>query len=324
MTPLGEILRDDIRRDGPISFSRFMEAALYHPQFGYYRRARDPFGVAGDFYTAEQLQPVFGILIAQRVRMLSDRLGSPEDFAVVELGAGRGEMAEAFRDFRYIPVDLDTRELPDHIRGVVFSNEFFDALPVHTAVMRENTARELRVGVERDHFTWVEAGTAPEEVECYRKKYFGALSDGQVFEVNLEALAWLDRIATALDEGFVFSVDYGYTVAELPRFPRGTLMSYRQHQAVEDVLKDPGEQDITAHVCFSALREHGGQRGLHTEVLESLARTLIEAGEADQFAGALAADSPEEQRRRSLQLKQLLFGMGETFRTLLQRKVREE
>jgi SAM-dependent MidA family methyltransferase len=101
-------------------------------------------------------------------------------------------------------------------------------------------------------------------------------------------------------------------------------MSYRQHQAVEDVLKDPGEQDITAHVCFSALREHAGHRGLHTEVLESLARTLIEAGEADQFAGALAADSPEEQRRRSLQLKQLLFGMGETFRTLLQRKVREE
>ena len=324
MTPLGEILRDEIRRDGPISFARYMDAALYHPQLGYYRRARDPFGAGGDFYTAEQLQPVFGILIAQRIGMLRDRLGSAEDFAVIELGAGRGEMAEALHDFRYIPLDLDTRQLPDRIRGVVFSNEFFDALPVHALVMRGSAAQELRVGFEREHFTWVEAGAAPEEVECYRKKYFGALSDGQVFEVNLEALAWLDRISSALEEGFVFTIDYGYTVAELPRFPRGTLMSYRRHQAFEVVLKDPGEQDITAHVCFTALQEHGGYLGLHTETLEPLARTLIAAGEADQFASALAGDSPEEQRRRSLQLKQLLFGMGETFRTLLQRKARKE
>jgi SAM-dependent MidA family methyltransferase len=324
MTPLGEILRDEIRREGPISFARFMEAALYHPQFGYYCRTRDPFGVGGDFYTAEQLQPVFGILIAQRIRLLRDSLGSPEDFAVIELGAGRGEMAEALRDFRYIPVDLDTRQLPDRIRGVVFSNEFFDALPVHAAVMRGSAATELLVGFDQDHFTWMEVGAAPEELECYRKKYFGALSDGQVFEVNLEALAWLDRISTALEEGFVFTIDYGYTAAELSRFPRGTLMSYRRHHAFEDVLKDPGEQDITAHVCFTALEEHGRYLGLHTETLEPLARTLIRTGEVDQFASALAADSPEEQRRRSLQLKQLLVGMGETFRTLLQRKARRE
>src|SRR5713226_4954281 len=121
MTPLGEILRDEIRRDGPISFSRYMDAALYHPQFGYYRRARDPFGAGGDFYTAEQLQPVFGILIAQRIRLLRDSIGSTEDFTVVELGAGRGEMAEALRDFQYIQLDLDIRQLPDRIRGVVFS-----------------------------------------------------------------------------------------------------------------------------------------------------------------------------------------------------------
>ena len=320
MTPLAEILRDEIHRDGPISFQRFMEAALYHPELGYYRRPRDPFGICGDFYTAEQLQPVFSILIAERIRNLWQRMGAPEDFTVVELGAGRGEMSEALSEFRYVPVDIGAGGLPDRIRGVVFSNEFFDALPVHVAVMRQGAARELRVGLaDDDAFTWTEVGAVPEEVECYRKKYLGTLSDGQIFEVNLEALAWLDRIRTALEAGYVFSIDYGYTVAELPRFPLGTLMSYRRHQAMEDVLKNPGEQDITAHVCFTALEEHGGSIGLERERFEPLARTLIEAGTADQFARALAADTPREQMRRRLQLKQLLADMGETFRTLVQK-----
>ncbi|MBZ5591567.1 MAG: SAM-dependent methyltransferase [Acidobacteriia bacterium] len=324
MTPLGEILGDEIRHSGPLPFARFMEAALYHPDFGYYRRKRDPFGAGGDFYTAEQIQPAFGILIAQRIRMLRNRMRNPEDFAVVELGAGRGEMAEALSEFRYIPIDLGSGHLPDRIRGVVFSNEFFDALPVHVAIMREGAARELRVGIAKEGFTWVEAGPPPEEVECYRKKYLGALSDGQIFEVCLEALTWLDHIAAQLETGYVLSIDYGYTAAELVRFPRGTLLSYRRHQALDDVLKDPGEQDITAHVCFTALEQHGGAIGLETEAIEPLARTLIQAGEEDQFAHVLAADSPVEARRRSLQLKQLLFGMGETFRTLLQRKAGRE
>jgi SAM-dependent MidA family methyltransferase len=320
MTPLGEILRDQIQRSGPMPFDRFMEAALYRPEFGYYRRKRDPFGAGGDFYTAEQIQPAFGILMAQRIRMLRQSMGDPDDFTVVEMGAGRGEMAEAFSDSRYIPVDLDRGILPDSIRGVVFSNEFFDALPVQAAVMRDGAAKELRVTWEREAFHWVEAGPPSEEVECYRRKYLGPLSDGQIFEVNLRMLASLDRMAASLEAGYIMTIDYGYTARELPRFPRGTLLSYRRHQALDDVLKDPGEQDITAHVCFTALELHGNEIGLETQAFEPLARTLMQAGEPDQFAQVLAADSPDEARRRSLQLKQLLFGMGETFRALLQKK----
>jgi SAM-dependent MidA family methyltransferase len=54
---------------------------------------------------------------------------------------------------------------------------------------------------------------------------------------------------------------------------------------------------------------------------ETLAQTLLQTGQADEFAAALAAESPAAEARRRLQLKTLLFGMGETFRTLLQRKV---
>ncbi len=317
MSPLAEILRDEIRREGPISFHRFMQAALYDPIHGYYRRARDPFGIHGDFYTAEQIQPVFGILIAARIRALYREMGEPPDFKVVELGAGRGEMAEAFSEWNYIPVDLTEGALPERFRGVVFANEFFDALPVEQVVFRNGAFHELRVGWD-DRFVWTRGPLAREDVAEYMLRYFPPPGEGAVFEINPEALAWLERIARALEAGFVFTIDYGYTRAESVRFTRGTLMSYRRHAADEDVLDDPGAKDITAHVAFTALQEYGAQLNLATVRFETLAQTLLSAGEPDQFAAALRADAPHEELQRRLQLENLLFGMmGETFRTLL-------
>jgi SAM-dependent MidA family methyltransferase len=158
MTPAGELLAAEIQRSGPIPFQRFMETALYHPEHGYYRRPRDPFGKAGDFYTAEQIQPVFGILMAARIRQLYRAMGEPLDFVVVELGAGRREMAEAFSEWRYVPVDIDSGALPAQFRGVVFSNEFFDALPVDVAVFREGAFRRQCVAFHDGRFVWREHG----------------------------------------------------------------------------------------------------------------------------------------------------------------------
>lgn len=318
MSPLTGRLRDEIRREGSISFRRFMEAALYDPVDGYYRRARDPFGRQGDFYTAEQVQPVFGVLIAARIRALHREMGAPPDFTVVELGAGRREMAPAFSEWRYVPVDLAAGELPERFRGVVFCNEFFDALPVEAVACRGGGYHDLRVGWD-ERFVWTAGAPAREEVADCVRRYFPPMEEGARCEANLEALAWLERISRALEAGFVFTIDYGYTRAEAVRFPRGTLMSYRRHHADEDVLDDPGAKDITAHVAFTALEEHGARLGLKTVRFETLAQTLLAAGEADQFAAALAASSREDELRRRMQLKSLLFGMGETFRTLLQK-----
>jgi SAM-dependent MidA family methyltransferase len=300
-------------------FRDFMDAALYHPEYGYYRKARDPFGKTGDFYTAEQLQPVFGILIAARIRQMFGDMGSPPHFTVVELGAGRGEMAEALREWRYIPVEAGGN-LPRDVDGVIFSNEFFDALPVEAATVIDGMPRQLLVGVEGGRFTWVTGDRAAAEVEEYWRKFCPRAT---MFEANLAALEWIRRIADALASGFHFTIDYGYVSSEHIRFPQGTLMSYRRHRASEDVLADPGERDITSHVPFSALQERGAACGLETIARETLAQTLLRAGESDQFAAALAGATPEEERARRLQLKSLLFGMGETFRTLLQRKARK-
>ncbi|HLY20295.1 MAG TPA: SAM-dependent methyltransferase [Bryobacteraceae bacterium] len=317
MSPLTEILRDEISRAGPISFRRFMQAALYDPVHGFYRRGRDPFGKQGDFYTAEQIQPVFGILMAAQIRALHKEMGSPPDFTVVELGAGRREMAKAFSEWRYMPLDIAEGALPERFRGVVFANEFFDALPVEQVTFRGGCYREVLVGWD-GRFVWTAGGPARAESAEYLCRYFPPPAEGAIYEVNTDALAWLERIAGALEAGGVLTIDYGYTRAESARFPQGTLMSYRRHHADEDVLDDPGARDITAHVAFTALQEHGARLGLKTVRFETMAQTLLAAGEADQFAAALAGAGPQEERQRRSQLKSLLFGMGETFRTLLQ------
>jgi SAM-dependent MidA family methyltransferase len=318
MTPAGELLAREIERDGPIPFRRFMEVALYHPSHGYYRRSRDPFGREGDFFTAEQIQPVFGILMAAAVRDLYRAMGEPADFTVVELGAGRAEMAEAFTEWKYVPIDVDSGVPPAGVCGVVFSNEFFDALPVDVAMFQNGAFREQRVAFCNERFQWQTTRKVGDEAERYLRSWYPSPEEGRWYEVNLAALRWMERIAAMLTNGYVVTVDYGFTRAESVRFPAGTLMSYHRHTAREDVFADPGERDITAHVNFTALQEAGAAVGLATERFRTLAQTLLAAGEADQFAAALAGG---DELRRRMQLKTLLFGMGETFRVLVQRKM---
>ncbi|HEY1217496.1 MAG TPA: SAM-dependent methyltransferase [Bryobacteraceae bacterium] len=320
MTPAGEILAAEIERAGQVSFHRFMEVALYHPQHGYYRRRRDPFGKHGDFYTAEQLQPVFGLLMAAHARQIYRATGAAADCTVVELGAGRGEMAGAFAPWRYIPIETDQGKLPEHWNGILFSNEFFDALPVDVVVCKGGEFREQRVRFFDGRFVWQTGPAAGEETADYLARYCPPPEEGHWYEAGLAALEWIRRIAAALDAGCAITVDYGYTRPEAARFPEGTLMGYRAHVAREDVLTDPGERDITAHVNFTALEECGAQLGLRRVSFRTLARTLLDAGEEDRFASVLEVDDPAEAMRRRMQLKTLLVGMGETFRVLVQRK----
>ncbi|HXB69333.1 MAG TPA: SAM-dependent methyltransferase [Candidatus Acidoferrales bacterium] len=322
MTPAGLLLAEEIRREGPVPFSRFMDVALYHPEHGYYRRARDPFGAGGDFFTAEQIQPVFGTLMAARIRQLYRDMGEPPDFTVVELGAGREEMASAFAEWRYVAVDVDRGVLPERFRGVVFCNEFFDALPVDVAVYRGGQFLEQRVAFAGGRFQWQTGVAVNEELAAYFRRYWAPPEEDRRYEAGSKVLSWLARIAAALEDGYLFTIDYGFTRAESIRFPDGTLMGYRRHRAHDDVLIDPGERDITAHVNFSALQEAGADRGLRTERFETLAQTLLAAGEADRFRAAIGSGGPAEELRLRMQLKTLLFGMGETFRVLLQRRER--
>lgn len=318
---LRSILAAEIDGGGPIPFSRFMELALYHPQLGYYAGRRDPFGRAGDFFTNAQLQPVFGRLVAQQVDRWRSAMGSPEGFTVLELGCGRGETGEEIRrclpGIQWIAVDQGDRWPDRPVVGVALCNEFFDALPVDLVERHGDGWVEWRVGLSGNAFAWQRGDRAESRQGLPR------IPDGQRIETCERQLDALDRIDAALDAGWLLAIDYGYTRAEIERgarFADGTLMSYRDHRADPEVLLEPGRRDITAHVNFSALADRGRADGFEVFPLRSQQAFLIEVGEPDGFAFALDAGTERERFDRRMQLKALLYGMGETFRVLVMRK----
>ena len=131
----------------------------------------------------------------------------------------------------------------------------------------------------------------------------------------------MPRIAAAVPRGFVVIIDYGYTRQKLlAGRHRGTIMCYRQHSASDNPYEAPGEQDITAHVNFTALRTAGEQAGLDCLGLVTQAQFLMGIGEETQFSDAFEdAHLPQERAKRALQLKHLVTpaGMGETFHVLV-------
>jgi SAM-dependent MidA family methyltransferase len=313
LTGCGALLAGEIARQGPIPFSRFMEVALYHPAHGYYTRGRDPFGREGDYFTAAQLQPVFGRLVASLLR----REVGP-GATVADWGAGRGEMAAAMPEFNWISVRDPLTAPPAPFSGVVFANELFDALPVGAAARRSGQWIELRVDARDGAFVWTDyVPLAPPWLDYAHglSAAFGADRD-LLIELPVRLEETVDLIGRSLAGGILLAIDYGYTDAEAARFPGGTLMGYRRHRAVENVLGDPGGKDITAHVPFDHLRRLLLGRGWKELRFETLAAMLLRAGEQDQFSAALRADSEAEALRLRLQLKTLLFGLGETFRAL--------
>jgi SAM-dependent MidA family methyltransferase len=354
---LRERIADETQRAGPIPFSRYMELCLYEPELGYYSRAREQFGKAGDFYTSSDVHAVFGRLLTRQFEEMWRALGSPERIDLIELGPGRGLFArdvldwsakqfpEFSRAVRYTLVEqsphlreklrerlaehiaagkcevLESIEETSDVRGdplVLFANEFFDALPVDVIDHRG----ALQIGFADGRFTETFVKPSPVELE-FLDRYSVHPEEGERVEVSLAALDWMDRIATLFRDrrGFAVLIDYGYTREEqLAGRHRDTIMTYRQHVASASPYEAPGEQDITAHVNFTALRARAEERGLDPLALLTQSQFLIGIGEETEFADAFQeCRLPQERAKVALQFKHLISpsGMGETFQVLL-------
>jgi len=369
---LRELIAEEIRCNGPIPFSRYMELCLYEPELGYYSRARERFGKAGDFYTASDVHAVFGRLLARQFEEMWRALNRPERIDVIELGPGRGLFARDVLDWsarqfpefaralhywlveqsEHLRAKLEER-LAEHIASeksqvleaigdlfsdvshpfaksarkgeapadddvIFFANEFFDALPVEVIDHRG----ALRVGFEQGRFTETFVAPSAGELE-FIDRYSVHPEEGERVEICPAAIHWMDRIAEVLASrrGFAVLIDYGYTREEqLAGRHRDTIMTYRQHVASASPYEAPGEQDITAHVNFTALRARAEQRGLTTLELLTQSQFLIGIGEETEFADAFQdCRLPPERAKVALQLKHLISpgGMGESFQVLL-------
>ncbi|MBE0656846.1 MAG: SAM-dependent methyltransferase [Bryobacteraceae bacterium] len=313
MTPAGEKIAFLIRRGGPLRFAEFMETALYDVECGYYTSGRKVFGREGDFYTSEQIQPVFGRLVAAAAEKWKQECAG--EFHLAEWGAGRGEMEEQLGGFNYAAVDRGRDGAPLKLEGAVFSNELFDALAVDAAKRSQGVWRLMRVGLEDGEFVWTEGEELAGEWLEYALRAGSFIEDEEAWiELPVELRRMLAEIDSRLVRGRIVAVDYGYSERELRRFPAGTLMAYRKHRASCEVLRNPGEQDITAHVPLTYLMESAAAMGWRDGRLRTLSQWILEECGESGVERAVAAESETEKLRLRLKLKTLLFGMGESFR----------
>ncbi len=304
----------------------------------YYASYRNPIGTEGDFYTSADLDTILGKLLAKQFERWAAEFQS---FSIVELGAGKGllardilahfqcpyfilERSPAMRSRqRQLLRDYDVRwidELPKGLTGCVFSNEFFDALPVHRIVHRGGVLKEIFV---TEQFEEIEADLSPAVAALYEGpgEDRPPLEEGQHSEVNVEARHWMRRIAGALDRGYHLAIDYGYLKDEFYAQSRGTLMCYWRHQVVEDPYIRIGDQDITAHVNFSDLIDAGAANSLETIRFATQRDYLVSLGILDEI-GRLAAAGDGASMQRLARIKKLIVpdSMGERFKVLVQTK----
>src|SRR5579871_832783 len=353
LTPLEAIIRERIASSGAITFAEYMDLALYHPQFGYYTAGKPKVGWAGDFFTSAHLHPLFGACIARQLVQMWEALKRPAPFVVVEEGAGQGVLAGQVQAFlrehapglaealRYQTLDVgQASEVADDAPHVILSNELIDAFPVHLVEMQGGLMREVYVA-ERDGRLVERLGEpSSAEVSGYLER-FGLPWRGGVWraEINLRALEWMRVMAARLAKGgFALTIDYGDTARRLYGRvgPRGTLLCYYRHTTNEEPLARPGQQDITAHVNFSALIEEGRRVGLvrsrfttQREFLLGLGiREEMEAQRARRFGAADTArhtDQGQADLLRAYSLRNAVNGLLDPkglggFRVLIQRK----
>ncbi len=350
-----KFISDRVRDMGPITFKDFMDIALYHGKYGYYSGPYMPIGKKGDFITSPHTHCLYGALHARQIEEFWNILDR-KDFTIVEMGAGAGYLAQdilsyfsnrqIFKAINYIIVEHKAATAScqqkllkpfinkiswinslldlDSVTGCIISNELLDSFPVHVIQKEFSGFKEIYVDFRKhEGVTEVFGDLSVHQLMEYAKTIPSEIAEGYRTEVNLGMKRWISELAEIIYEGFVVTIDYGYTRKEYfhPARNRGTLLAYGNHEVNENLYERPGEQDLTAHVNFSDLHRWGQDAGFFTlgyapqwAFLAGLdfEETFLElsGGKFDPFSPELAA------------VKMLLLpqGMGESHKVLVQGK----
>lgn len=352
---LQEIIKQHIRKKGePVPFSEFMELALYHPTLGYYSKTE----FSDDYYTSPEVHPIFGGILARFfIRQWEDHFQNEKTFFIVELGPGSGRLAEqiiqsisaqsqdCYQKIKYFCVETSPARrlkldqvkskfpdrieiyaelgaIPKKIKGIIFSNEFFDALPFDRITKSGGMVREIFVddslcevlrspsSATREYLNWL--GIEPPE--------------GCVAETHLQSRNWMRTIVSILDQGVILTIDYGHEAGELYSEirPEGTALCHFHHQTSRNFYDHIGEQDITAHVNFSVLEKAGLALGFQSSPLKTQSEFLLENGLDEIVRTMQSVSDPRSRLKTSSAIKSLIHpeGMGGTFKALVQAKLR--
>jgi len=316
------IAQEIAARGGWISFARYMELALQ----AYYSGGAPKFGPGGDFVTAPELGTLFGRTLARGLPFRR----------ILELGAGSGKLAQTLLqelDCEYFILETSAalrerqRErlgarvtfldrLPERFRGLILANEVADALPVHLVAWTAQGIMERGVRLDAGAFAWEDRPAAGELLKEAEKI---AVPVPYLSEIGLAARAWMRSLADSLEEGLILVIDYGFPRREFyhPQRRTGTLMCHHRHRAHADPFAHPGEEDITAHVDFSALAEAALEAGARVLGYATQAQFLVNCGITDVLEQANAENALHYAPIAS-QAQKLLSPaeMGELFKVL--------
>jgi SAM-dependent MidA family methyltransferase len=186
-----------------------------------------------------------------------------------------GEPADLSADAPSVWLPLPERS----VRGVIFSNEFLDAFPVRRFCWNAQARLWSEWGVDWDgnRFVFVRLPDDPALVQERNQilhacglqpppELLAVLPDGFTLDLSPAAMEWWHRAARCIQEGWLMTLDYGLRAEDCfqPHRRAGTLRGYRKHRLVPDPLANPGQQDLTAHVLFTALQKAGESAGLVT------------------------------------------------------------
>ena len=281
MTALENIIKEEVRRHGPMHIADYMRLCLSHPEHGYYM-TRDPFGQDGDFITAPEISQMFGELIGAWIADSWMRLESPNPFILMECGPGRGTlMADALRATKNVdgfhdavqvhllensPVlqglqkerlqdygavwHSEPESIPSDSPLIIIGNEFLDALPTRQLVFTDTGWQEKVVDLDINDTLRLCGNPAKDGVEKLIPSLLIPPKIGDHLEVSLEQKEFMDRFIKIVlkQKGIMLFVDYGFNKP----VAGDTLQGVRQH-SFSDILDRPGETDITTHVNFADL-----------------------------------------------------------------------
>ena len=344
MTPLEERIREEIRRDGPISVERYMALCLFDPNFGYYT-SREPFGADGDFTTAPEVSQMFGEMLAAWWVSARQAMNLP-GLALVEIGPGRGTlMADLLRTIGRLDdgappnahlVEASPRltvaqkeilegssaviswhaspeTLPEAPLGII-TNELFDAIPAAQYVKTTEGWFERTVLIDTEER--LEFGISARKLdETLLPARHSAQPDGQVFETAPARTVMLQSLARRIKRngGFALFIDYGHSE---PGFGE-TLQAVKSHEYA-GVFDHPGESDLTSHVDFAALASAAHCEGLFSSEIMNQGEFLLGCGIEARAAKLKSAGSQAVREAVDSALHRLTAdaGMGRLFKVL--------
>jgi NADH dehydrogenase [ubiquinone] 1 alpha subcomplex assembly factor 7 len=280
-----------------MSVASYMSEVLANPKYGYYMKG-DPLGKAGDFTTSPEISQMFGELIGLWCAETWSQMGFPKKIKLIELGPGRGTlMVDALRALRIVPDFLAALEIhivetsPElqkrqkrNLRAlginiqwhkdltevasgpfILIANELLDALPIRQFEMSDSGWGERKVACdENENLIWL----LDKKTNITEKFIPPSLQNseiGSIFELCHVAADLVSSVAREILKfgGAALFIDYGYIESAIG----DTLQAVRNHRFC-DVLKDPGDADLSAHVDFGYLTEQVRAIGtLHCDVI---------------------------------------------------------